>query len=142
MKITVVIAFATAFLCSAVAEAQLWRHYTSPYSVTVPSSGTGGQAGGASNPANMAYLTTDFPDAITVSGVNVYVHVVHGRVGDLTMTLYHCGTSVTLFAGSANQAASANASYTFNDAATTTFAAAVNQAQGPVPAGTYKRGSR
>lgn len=134
----VLCAILAATICTGWCVGQMQRHHTSPSLMSVPSSGTGGQAGGASNPANVAVITTNFPDAMITGSVKASVYCVHGRAADLTMTLSHCGTGVTLFAGSANQAASLNGYYTFDDAAAVMFAAAVNGAQGLVPPGAYK----
>ena len=127
-----------AVLVTAAAFGQISCTYSSGGPVAVPSSGTGGQAGGASNPANVATVIAGFHDAIVIDYVLVAVNLVHPRVGDLTMTLSHCGTSVTLFSGSSNPAASVNGIYGFTDYTVTPFASAVNAAQGSVFPGNYK----
>jgi subtilisin-like proprotein convertase family protein len=125
-------------VAAALAAGQMTRSWSTFDLVPVPVSGTGGQAGGAGNPANQAHVTTNFIDAIVVSKVSVLVYLSHARVGDLAITLSHCGTTVTVFSGSLNQGAGVNGYYTFEDVAPTTFGAAVNATQGTVQPAHYK----
>ena len=85
-------------LAAALAAGQMTLNYQSSVQlpVAVPSSGTGGAPGGAGNPANLALIGTDVPDPFTAGTATLYLYLGHPRVADLTMTLSHCGTSVTL----------------------------------------------
>jgi subtilisin-like proprotein convertase family protein len=129
--------FAIVLVATTLASGQITRQWSTPSVVSVPSFGTGGLAGGLSNPANLGLLTANCQDAIVVSYLHITVNLAHWRVGDLTINLSHCGTTVTLFAGSANQFAIANGDYTFHDTPSISFSAAANQTVGTLPSGTY-----
>ena len=127
-----------AALAAASSSGQIVRDYQAAGIVPVPSSGTGGQAGGVGNPANLATLVANGTDSDRVGDVYCYVYLNHPRVADLSVSLSHCGTTINLFAGLLNQNASVNGVYVFKDSAQATFATAVYQAQGIVPPGTYQ----
>src|SRR5262245_57458561 len=114
MKPVVLVLLVAAF-GAALCAGQITRDFTNAATYAVPSSGTGGQPGGAGNFANIAFIPITPTGSMTLGHVAVQVHLVHSRASDLSMTLSHCGISLTLFTGSVNPNASLNGDYWFDD---------------------------
>ena len=76
-----------AALATSAARAQ-WNHaYSAVANLPIPSSGTGGAAGGISNPANATTFSVNVPIAVALSQVIVAADLTHPTVGDLRIRI-------------------------------------------------------
>jgi subtilisin-like proprotein convertase family protein len=135
----ILVLVSAAALAAGAASAQ-WNHtYTDFTNQPIPSSGTGGAAGGISNPANATSFSLNVPIALVLTHVTVEAGINHSNTGDLRIEVSHCGVSVILYNQSPPAAADLSGIYHFSDSAMTSFASAVNSApwNGWVPTGTY-----
>jgi subtilisin-like proprotein convertase family protein len=136
-KILVLVCAAT--LGTSAARAQ-WNHaYTAFTNLPIPSSGTGGAAGGVSNPANATSFSVNVPIAVAISKVIVGVDLTHPTVGDLRIEISHCGTTVMLYNQTPASTANLGGLYNFDSWVFNTFAGAIGAAgsNGTVLPGTY-----
>jgi subtilisin-like proprotein convertase family protein len=127
-------------LVGAVAPAQWSFQYSaSQLNAPIPSSGTGGAFGMCASAGNTTVATMTGTDPVKVTDVNVSVSLAHTWASDLRITLSHGGVSVVVF----NQHPSTSqkqfwGTYTFDDEAASTIAAAVNPNLLVLASGTYQ----
>jgi subtilisin-like proprotein convertase family protein len=139
MRLSILLSFlAASVLACPAALGQLNGNYPGTCFEFIPPSGSGGTSGwcGAGS-ADTASFAISVPDAFVLSHVNVQLLCGHQNVGDLTLTLSHCGTSVVLYDRLPASSSNLSGIYGFDDAAASTFAGAVGAQPATVPAGTY-----
>jgi subtilisin-like proprotein convertase family protein len=128
---------AAGVLATSLAVAQLSGSYYASANAPIPSVGTGGSAGGCgSSSPNVTELTVNVPATFVVSRVRVELTLTHTYVGDLTLTLKHCGTSVELYDRTPASSSNLSGTYAFDDQATALFANFVTTSP-VVPPGDY-----
>lgn len=139
MKLQKILSLALLVLASAGASAQMSETHSLPVSLPVPSSGTGGAAGGVGNPANAASVNLSCTEPRLIDRLKVGVDLTHSAVGNLRIEVSHCGTTVVLYDQSPASMANLTGVYEFEDNAPATFASAVQAAPlgGAVTPGSY-----
>src|SRR5262245_25231263 len=133
LRTLIACAFATCL-----ATAQLWNNYSIGVSLPIPPMGTGGAAGGcATGSPNQTEVTLNVLDAFVISSLRVQLTLTHTYVGDLTLTLRHCGTSVVLYDRTPSSPSDLSGWYGFEDASPSPFTTYVST-PGVVPNDTYQ----
>ena len=107
-------------LATSVAAAQFSGSYVAPGSLPIPPVGTGGGGCGSGSP-NLTEVSVNVPDTFVVSRVTVLLTLSHTYVGDLTLTLRHCGTEVEIYDRSPTSQSDLSGTYTFDDLAVHQF---------------------
>jgi subtilisin-like proprotein convertase family protein len=140
MKSTKILAVAcAAALAASAVRAQFNHSYWANTSLAVPPSGTGGASGGVSNPANATSFSIEVPIAVVMTKVVIGTYLSHTKIGDLRIDISHCDTTVSLYDQFPSTNGDLSGTYTFDDAAVTSFASAIYAAgsNGVVAPGTY-----
>ena len=113
---------ASVLACS-LAAAQLSGTYFANANLAIPPSGSGGGPGGcATGSPNNTEFTLSVPDAFVLSHLRLELTLTHTYVGDLTLTLRHCGASVVLYDRNPGSSSDLNGTYVFDDQAILYFA--------------------
>jgi subtilisin-like proprotein convertase family protein len=127
------------FLASALAPAQWSFQVGASPQASIPSSGSGGSAGGCANSANTRIVTIGGANSVALTDVNVSFTLAHSRASDLRITLHHGGTSVVLFDQHvATSGKQFGGTYGFDDEQPSTIAAAAIPNQALLAPGAYK----
>src|SRR6187399_707498 len=127
---------ASVLACS-LAAAQLSGTYSANTNLAIPPSGSGGGPGGCTTGSpNTTEFTLNVPDAFVLSHLRLELTLTHTYVGDLTLTLKHCGTSVILYDRNPGSSSDLNGTYAFDDQALLSFASYVTTPT-LVPPNTY-----
>jgi subtilisin-like proprotein convertase family protein len=125
-------------LACSLAPAQFLGTYSGSPNVPIPPFGSGGSPGGcATGSSNNTEFSLGVSDAFVVTHVRVELTLNHSYVGDLTLKLRHCGTTVVLYDRSPSSSSDLNGTYVFDDQANLAFAAYVTT-PGTVPPNTYQ----
>jgi subtilisin-like proprotein convertase family protein len=112
---------ASVLACS-LAAAQFSGTYSANTNLPIPPSGSGGPGGCFTGSSNTTEFTLSVPDAFVLSHVRLELDLTHSYVGDLTLTLKHCGTSVVLYDRNPGSSSDLNGTYAFDDQAILYFA--------------------
>src|SRR5262245_20202534 len=125
-------------LACALAPAQFSASLSGTANLPIPPSGTGGSSGGcATGSSNNTEFTLSVAGAFVVTHVHLILNLNHTYVGDLTLKLRHCGTTVVLYDRSPSSGSDLNGTYEFDDQANLAFASYV-ATPGTVPPNTYQ----